>query len=278
VNAVFLPYLAEFTSPGPIIFEVGPIQVRWYGLLIAGAVLIGVLLIERWAPWRGIDPEVIGELPIWLVPAAVVGARLYYVIFQWSEYAQQPGTIVAIWRGGIAIHGAMIGGILAAIAFAKIRRVPFWGLADIVAPALALGQAIGRWGNFFNSEAFGMKAPENLPWKLLIPLGQRPRDMADVAYYHPTFLYESLWNLGVFLLLMWLFKRDRQVRFPAGLIFLVYAIAYSSGRIWIESLRTDSLMLGGIRVAQLISLIGVIGGSAGIWWLYGKRKSLPDVI
>lgn len=278
MNAVFLPYLAEFTSPGPIIFELGPIQVRWYGLLIAGAVLTGVLLIERWAPWRGIAPEVMGELPIWLVPAAVIGARIYYVVFQWSEYAHQPGAIVAIWRGGIAIHGAIIGGILAAIAFAKIRRIAFWSLADIVAPALALGQAIGRWGNFFNSEAFGAPAPPNLPWKLLIPVSQRPDKMADIAYYHPTFLYESLWNFGVFLVLMGLFRRDQQARFPTGLIALVYTIAYSSGRIWIESLRTDSLMLGGIRMAQLISALGIGLGSLGLWWLYGKRKSLPDVV
>jgi phosphatidylglycerol---prolipoprotein diacylglyceryl transferase len=271
------PLLAvEFTSPGPVIFAIGPLQIRWYGLLIASAVLIGVLLVERLAPRRGIDPEVIGELPIWMVPIAVICARIYYVTFQWSQYAANPQQIIAIWQGGIAIHGAIIGGILAAIAFAKVRCLSFWRIADVVAPAVALGQAIGRWGNFFNSEAYG--APTNLPWKLLIPPGQRLEKMENVAYYHPTFLYESLWNFAVFLGLLWLFKRDQTKRLKTGTIFLVYAIAYSSGRIWIEGLRTDSLMLGGIRVAQLISALGIVVGLAGLWWLYGKRQALPDVV
>jgi phosphatidylglycerol---prolipoprotein diacylglyceryl transferase len=269
---------AEFTSPGPIIFSIGPLQIRWYGLLIASAVLIGVLLVERLAPRRGIDPEVIGELPIWMVPAAVVCARLYYVTFQWSQYAANPEQIIAIWQGGIAIHGAIIGGILAAIAFAKVRRLSFWRIADVVAPAVALGQAIGRWGNFFNSEAYGAEAPPNLPWKLLIPPEQRLDNMKNVAYYHPTFLYESLWNFAVFLGLLWMFNRDQTKRWKTGTIFLIYAIAYSSGRIWIEHLRMDSLMFAGIRMAQLISAIGIVVGLAGLWWLYGKRQALPDVV
>jgi phosphatidylglycerol---prolipoprotein diacylglyceryl transferase len=277
VTQLISPLLAvEFTSPGPVIFSLGPLQIRWYGLLIASAVLLGVWLVERLAPKRGIDPEVIGELPLWLVPIAVICARLYYVTFQWSQYAANPASIVAIWQGGIAIHGAIIGGILAAIGFAKVRRLSFWRIADVVAPAVALGQTIGRWGNFFNSEAYG--APTDLPWKLLIPLAQRPIGMANIAYYHPTFLYESLWNGLVFLGLLWLFKRDRTAHFKSGMIFLVYAIAYSSGRIWIEGLRTDSLMLGSIRMAQLISAISITSSVTGLWWLYGKRQPLPDVV
>ncbi|MBE9028786.1 prolipoprotein diacylglyceryl transferase [filamentous cyanobacterium LEGE 11480] len=271
------PILAfEFTSPGPILFNLGPLQVRWYGLLISAAVLIGVFLIERLAPRRAISPEVIADLPIWMVPAAVICARIYYVTFQWPQYAQNPEQIIAIWQGGIAIHGAIIGGILAAIGFAKVKQIAFWRIADVVAPAVALGQAIGRWGNFFNSEAYG--APTNLPWKLLIPAAQRPVGMADVAYYHPTFLYESVWNFIVFLGLLWLFKRDRTNPLKSGTIFLIYFLAYSGGRIWIEGLRTDSLMFGEIRVAQLVSAIGITIGAAGLWWLYGKRQPLPDVI
>jgi phosphatidylglycerol---prolipoprotein diacylglyceryl transferase len=279
----------EFTSPGRILFEFGPITVRWYGLLIAIAVLLGVTLTEYLAQKRGINADTIAELPLWLIPSAVVGARLYYVTFQWQNYAQNPTQIIAIWEGGIAIHGAILGGIFAALLFAKRKQISFWQLGDVVAPALALGQAIGRWGNFFNSEAFGAPIRDDLPWKLKIPavvvengrsIYLRPQGSEDVAYYHPTFLYESLWNLAVFGLLIWLFQQESRHRLnlQTGSLFLVYLIAYSCGRIWIEGLRTDSLMIGGIKMAQVISAIGIGLGIAGLWWLYGKRRNLPDVI
>jgi phosphatidylglycerol---prolipoprotein diacylglyceryl transferase len=268
----------EFTSPGPIIFQLFGLKVHWYGVLIATAVLIGVFLAEKLADRRGLHPDIMAELPIWLIPSAIVAARAYYVTFQWSQYVQNPELIIAIWKGGIAIHGAILGGILAAIVFAKRKQVSFWQLGDCVAPSLILGQAIGRWGNFFNSEAFG--APTDLPWKLLIPMAQRPDGMESVAYYHPTFLYESMWNFLVFLGLMWLWNGDYkgQLKLKTGTIFLVYFCAYSSGRIWIESLRTDSLMSGGLRMAQLVSIVGITIGLSGLWWLYGKQRNLPDVV
>ena len=157
----------RFQSPGPIIFDWGFLTVRWYGLLIASAVLIGVTLSQYLAKRRGVEPELIGDLAIWLVIAAIPCARLYYVIFQWQDYANHPTDIIAIWKGGIAIHGAIIGGAIATIIFARLQQISVWQLTDLLVPALALGQAIGRWGNFFNSEAFG--GPTNLPWKLFIP-------------------------------------------------------------------------------------------------------------
>jgi len=268
----------RFQSPGPILVELGPITIRWYGLLIASAVIIGVLLSQYLAQRRHINPELLGDLSIWLVLAAIPGARLYYVAFEWENYAQRPEAIIAIWQGGIAIHGAIIGGAIAALIFARINRISFWQLADLVSPSLILGQAIGRWGNFFNSEAFGI--PTNLPWKLYIPTANRPPQYADEAFFHPTFLYESLWNLGVFALLIYLFfwgLRHPQ-RYRIGTLAFVYMAAYSAGRIWIEGLRTDSLMLGSIQVAQLISLLGMIVGIIGLIWLYQMRRSLPDVI
>ncbi len=268
----------RFQSPGPILVELGPITIRWYGLLIASAVIIGVLLSQYLAQRRHINPELLGDLSIWLVLAAIPGARLYYVAFEWENYAQRPEAIIAIWQGGIAIHGAIIGGAIAALIFARINRISFWQLADLVSPSLILGQAIGRWGNFFNSEAFGI--PTNLPWKLYIPAANRPPQYADEAFFHPTFLYESLWNLGVFALLIYLFfwgLRHPQ-RYRIGTLAFVYMAAYSAGRIWIEGLRTDSLMLGSIQVAQLISLLGIIVGIIGLIWLYQMRRSLPDVI
>lgn len=274
----FLGAMATFQSPGPEIVSIGPITLRWYGLLIASAVLIGVALSQYLAERKGIDPEKVGDMVIWLVIAAIPCARLYYVLFEWQSYASRPEDIIAIWKGGIAIHGAVIGGTLATVLFARLNRLSFWRLSDVVAPSLILGQAIGRWGNFFNSEAYG--APTDLPWKLFIPLANRPISLREFEYFHPTFLYESLWNLGVFALLIWLFfwgLRQPQ-EFKAGTLFLVYLVAYSAGRVWIEGLRTDSLMFGPIRVAQLISLVGMAIGSFGLIWIYRLDKHLPDTV
>jgi len=276
--AIVNPVLLRFQSPGPDIVSIGPITLRWYGLLIASAVLIGVSLSQYLAKRRGIDPEKVGDMVIWLVLAAIPCARLYYVLFEWSSYASRPGDIIAIWKGGIAIHGAVIGGTLAAYLFAKFNKLSFWQLSDIIAPSLILGQAIGRWGNFFNSEAFG--APTELPWKLFIPLARRPAGYQEFEYFHPTFLYESLWNVGVFALLMAIFfwGLRNPSKFRAGTLFLVYMIAYSAGRLWIEGLRTDSLMFGPLQIAQMVSLAGIGLGWAGLIWTYGMGKRLPDTV
>ncbi|MBF2002835.1 MAG: prolipoprotein diacylglyceryl transferase [Synechococcales cyanobacterium M58_A2018_015] len=270
-----LPPLAQLSSPGPMM---GPLPIRWYGFLIASAVLIGVMLSSYLAKRRGVNPDLISDLSIWLVVAAIPAARLYYVAFEWDNYANNLGEILAIWHGGIAIHGAILGGMAAALIFARLNKVSFWQLADLVAPSLILGQAIGRWGNFFNSEAFGR--PTDLPWKLYIPLNQRPPGYTQFEYFHPTFLYESIWNLGVFVLLMVLFFRGVQgkLRLKLGTLFLVYLITYSLGRFWIEGLRMDSLMLGPLRIAQVISLLGIGLGLAGLVWLYRLNRSLPDVV
>ncbi|WP_341525583.1 prolipoprotein diacylglyceryl transferase [Nostoc sp. UHCC 0302] len=272
-----LPLAFQFTSPGPILLKIGPLTIRWYGLLIATAVLIGVILSQNLAKRRNVNPELLSDLFFWLLIGAIPGARLYYVLFRWSEYAPNPEKIIAIWEGGIAIHGAILGGVTAALIFAKLKKVSFWQLADLVAPSLILGQAIGRWGNFFNSEAFG--GPTNLPWKLYIPLDHRPPEYANFDYFHPTFLYESLWDLGVFALLITLFFRSLsgKPRLKVGTLFLIYWVAYSLGRLWIEGFRTDSLMLGPLRMAQVVSSLGITLGLAGLAWLYLIKRPLPDV-
>lgn len=278
LDILTLPLAFQFTSPGPILVKLGPVTIRWYGLLIAAAVLIGVNLSQYLAKRRHVNPELLSDLAIWLVIGAIPAARLYYVIFEWQEYASHPERIIAIWQGGIAIHGAIIGGAIAALIFAKLNRVSFWQLADLVAPSLILGQAIGRWGNFFNSEAFG--SPTDLPWKLYIPLVRRPPDLTGSEYFHPTFLYESLWNVMVFALLMFLFFRGLRgkSKLKVGTLALLYLPAYSLGRLWIEGLRTDSLMLGPLKMAQVISLVGIGLGVAGLAWLYGAKRQLPDVV
>jgi phosphatidylglycerol---prolipoprotein diacylglyceryl transferase len=263
-----------FTSPGDSL-HLGPLTLRWYGLLIAIAVFVGLQLAQALAKRRQINPELMADLVIWLVLAAIPAARLYYVAFKWQEfYRQHPEQIIQVWRGGIAIHGAILGGILAALIFARLKQVSFWRLADLVAPPLILGQAIGRWGNFFNSEAFG--APTTLPWKLYIAPPHRPLQTANIGEYHPTFLYESLWNLGGLGILLYLFFKHPKLK--SGTLFLVYAVYYSAGRVWIEGLRMDSLMFGPLRIAQIISFLGLALGVLGLFWLYGRRLPLPDVV
>ncbi|MEQ9487329.1 prolipoprotein diacylglyceryl transferase [Coleofasciculus sp. F4-SAH-05] len=268
----------QFASPGPILVKLGPLTIRWYGLLIASAVLIGVSLSQYLAKRRNVDPNAIADLAIWLVIGAIPCARLYYVLFQWQQYAQRPEDIIAIWKGGIAIHGAILGGLVATIIFARIQKLSVWLLADLVVPSLILGQAIGRWGNFFNSEAFG--SPTNLPWKLYIPPQHRPPAYINYQYFHPTFLYESLCNLLIFAVLITLFFRDlkRKPHLKVGTLALIYLVGYSAGRIWIEGLRTDSLMVGPLRIAQIVSLVSILLGLAGLAWLYWFRRPLPDVV
>ncbi|MEI6063091.1 MAG: prolipoprotein diacylglyceryl transferase [Pseudanabaena sp. ELA748] len=268
-----LPFALEFTSPGPIAFEIGALSIRWYGLLIASAIILGTVLAQKLAERRNVDPELVGDLVIWLVVGAIPCARLYYVLFEWPRFQTQEWyKVFAIWEGGIAIHGAIIGGAIAAAIFSKRQKISTWLMADIVMPAVILGQAIGRWGNFFNSEAFG--APTDLPWKLLIPLNRRPPELINEAYFHPTFLYESIWNIGVFVILIFTFLKFPKLK--TGTITMIYAIAYSIGRFWIEGLRTDSLMVFGLRTAQMISLGAIGAGIFGLVWLYGLRRRLPD--
>ncbi len=267
-----------FQSPGPILFEWGPIVIRWYGMLIASAVLIGATLSQYLAKRRQVNPDLLGDLLIWLVVAAIPCARLYYVLFEWQQYSQNPADIIAIWKGGIAIHGAIIGGTIASFVFARLNRVSLWQLLDLVVPSLALGQAIGRWGNFFNSEAFGN--PTDLPWKLYIPPSNRPAAFLDYDYFHPTFLYESCWDFLLFGLLLYLFfwgLRHRE-RLKLGTITLVYLVGYGCGRFWIEALRTDSLMLGPLKIAQVVSLVTIALGLTGLIWLYVIKRPLFDVI
>jgi len=276
--------LSTLMSPGPLVFQLGPFALRWYGVLIATAVLLGLLLAMALGRRRGIEPALIADLLPLLVLGAVIGARSYYVALEWRQYQAHWPDVFAIWRGGIAIHGALLGGTLVTILFCRWRRQPFWPLLDVLVPAVALGQAIGRWGNFFNSEAFG--SPTSLPWAVIIPPANRPTLFLDQASFHPTFLYESLWDLGVCALLLLLFRLASRGRLnlPAGAMSCVYLMAYSTGRVWIEALRLDPLCLfsqppfcaGGLRMAQLVSLVLIAAGGLGLWWLLACHRPLPD--
>ncbi len=240
-------------SPGPLVFTWGPFSLRWYGLLIGLATVLGLFLARHLAARRGLSPDSMSNLLPWLVVGSLPLARLYYVAFEWERYRDGPWwKILAFWQGGMAIHGALLGGSAALYLFAQRHRLNFWLLADSIVPSLSLGQSIGRWGNFFNNEAYGKALPPDSPvWvQLQLPDGSR---------VHPTFLYESLWNLGLFGILLFLSYRRQP---PPGSLLGLYLLGYSLGRFWIEGLRTDSLMLGPLRVAQGVSLLLVGVGLA----------------
>lgn len=239
----------------PIAIDLGPIQVHWYGLIIGFGVLLGLIIALRESERRGLDKEIFTDLILFAVPIAIICARIYYVIFQWEYYSQNPGDIIKIWNGGIAIHGALIGAVLTAIIFAKVKKVSFWKLVDIAAPSLLLGQAIGRWGNFMNQEAHGGEVTRSFLENMHLPEFIINQMYINGTYYHPTFLYESIWNIvGVIILLSL-----RKVNLRRGELFLTYVIWYSIGRCYIEGFRTDSLMLTeSLRIAQVISIVLVV--------------------
>ena len=257
-----------FASPGPFVLQIGPFAVRWYGLLFATAVLLGTWLAQREAIRRGEDPDQLLNVIVFGVMIGLIGARLYYVLFNWGYYSQRPLKILAVWEGGLAIHGGLLAGGLAAVIYSVRKKLPVLTYLDIMAPSAPLGQAIGRWGNFFNQEAFGI--PTDLPWKLYIEPSHRPPDLAAYEYFHPTFLYESLWNLLVFMILYFALRRRLQ-RIP-GALLLCYVGLYSVGRFWVEGLRIDSLMLGPLRAAQVMSLILIVVSLAGLAWLHNAAK------
>jgi len=285
-------------SPGPELFQLGPFSLRWYGLLIAISVLVGLNLSGDLASKKGLKKSLINDLLPILVFASVIGARIYYVAFEWRNYTGKNfwssinflnlnipiPSAIEIWGGGIAIHGALIMGTLSIIFFCRWRKEPFWDVIDVLVPSVALGQAIGRWGNFFNNEAFGI--PTNLPWKLFIPYRFRPEIFSTQDYFHPTFLYESVWNIFVFGILIFLFRKanKKELTLPSGSLSCLYLISYSLGRLWIEALRTDPLCLGGVppfcegglRIAQFISLFLISAGLLGLWRIYISKKALPD--
>ncbi|ABW18912.1 prolipoprotein diacylglyceryl transferase [Alkaliphilus oremlandii] len=227
----------------PIAFTIFGIEVAWYGILISMGILFGIGIATYRAKKEGLYNDVIIDLSLIAVPVAIVGARAYYVIFSWDYYAKHPEQILNIRQGGLAIHGAIIGGVLVGYLFSRYKKIKFWTLADICAPSIILGQAIGRWGNYANQEAHG--GPTNLPWAIEV----------NGVRVHPTFLYESIWNFIVFCFLSYYSGKKKY----NGEIFILYIILYSVARFFIEGLRTDSLMIGPLRVAQVISIISIIG-------------------
>lgn len=251
----------------PIAFSIFGIDIRWYGILIASAMLIGTLLALRESRRINFDENYILDVLLYSVPAAVIGARLYYVIFEWGYYSSHPSEILAIRNGGLAIHGAIIGAVIAAIIYTRLKKISFFKVADICAPSIILGQAIGRWGNFMNQEAYGGVVSKQFISHF--PNFIQNQMFIEGAYHHPTFLYESIWDIAVFITLLIVRRKDR----GKGFIFFLYLGLYSVGRFFIEGMRTDSLMLGSLRIAQVVSMALIIVSISAMYIIKKANKN-----
>ncbi|QGH34123.1 prolipoprotein diacylglyceryl transferase [Gracilibacillus salitolerans] len=264
----------EAPALNPVFLQLGPLSIYWYGLIIATGAFIGLWIATREADRLGVKKDYIVDLVVFAIPISILSARVYYVIFEWDRYVGEPWwKVFAIWEGGIAIHGALIGAVLTAIIYTRVKKLSFWLIADITAPSIILAQGIGRWGNFMNQEAHGGPISEatyqnfhqNLPDFIMNQM------CIEGAMYHPTFLYESVWNILGFILLLIL----RKYSLRRGEMFLTYVIWYSIGRFFIEGMRTDSLyIVGDLRTAQFISILLIVG--AVIILIYRRNKGLAD--
>jgi prolipoprotein diacylglyceryl transferase len=263
---VLASMLAAIPSPGRDSIDIGPLHLRAYGVVIA----LGVYVAIRWARARyvarGGNPSDITDMAIWCVPAGLVGARLYHVITDWQLFEGRWFDTVKIWQGGLGIWGAVAGGTLAGLVVAQRRGFDKALLFDVIAPVIPLAQAIGRFGNWFNQELFGR--PTDVPWGLEIDINHRPPGYEQFDTFHPTFLYESLWNLTVVAILLFV---ERRFELRKGRLFAVYVAAYTFGRFWIERLRIDPAnQLAGLRVNEWVS-VAVCAGAVAVLVFSGRR-------
>ena len=241
-------------------FSIGPLTVYFYGLIIACGLMLAVFYACRRSKEFGLKEDDILDGVLWVTPFAIICARIYYVVFSWEEYAADPISVLYIWNGGIAIYGGVLGAILGMAVMSKIKRVKFTTVLDLIMLSFLIGQSIGRWGNFFNREAFGA------PTESFLRMGLFNTRTDAWEYYHPTFLYESLWNLCGFVLLHFLSRKRKY----DGQVALGYAAWYGLGRAWIEGLRMDSLYWGPFRVSQCLAGISCVAAVVALLYLKFK--------
>ena len=268
ISPISFPALGLELNP-PAGFTVGALSVNFYGLIIAIGLILAVVYAWKRSREFGIKQDDITDGVLWIVPLAVICARLYYCIFEWERYAANPITVLHIWEGGLAIYGGVIGAVIGIAIYCAFKKIKLSALLDLVALGFLIGQSIGRWGNFFNREAFGAQTDFFLRMGLNLT---ESRDFSlETFYYHPTFLYESLWNLIGFVGLHFLSKRRKY----DGQIALGYAAWYGLGRTIIESLRTDSLYWGPFRVSQVLAAVSCLGACI-LLCIQLYRKHAPE--
>jgi phosphatidylglycerol:prolipoprotein diacylglycerol transferase len=261
-------------------FEIFGWTVHYYGIIIMGGVLLAAMLAAWRAKKFGHDPEIVWDLLVWLIIGGVIGARLWHVFTPPPSsiaagkttlfYLTHPLDLIAVWQGGMGLAGGVIGGAIALYFFTRKYKLSFAEWVDIAAPSLALGQAIGRWGNFVNQELYG--APTNLPWAITIDPHKRVSGFAEYATYHPLFFYEALWNLGNMALLLWLSHRFGE-RLKPGDVFLTYLVVYPVGRFLLDFLRLDASMLGGINANQTFMAVVAVLAAGMLFWRHRKTSS-----
>jgi prolipoprotein diacylglyceryl transferase len=273
VTSAFIP------SPDQGVWYLGPFPIRAYALCIIAGVVVAIWLGEkRWVA-RGGKPGQVGDIAIWAIPFGLVGGRLYHVITDWRLYfgeGQDPVTALYIWQGGLGIWGAIALGALGAYIGCRRNGVKFLPLADALAPGIAIAQALGRWGNWFNQELFGR--PTTVPWALEIDPAYRPDGYQQFETFHPTFLYEFVWNLGVAGLVIW---ADRRFRLGYGRAFALYVAGYTAGRGWIEYLRIDEVQADdvfGLRLNVWVSIIVFLAAVAYIVWSSKRHPGREEVV
>ena len=259
------PYFSGFKEVNPVLLQIGSISIHWYGLLIAIGVLIGLLWIEKRASQTELSRHIV-NLSILAVVFGVIGARLLFVILKWSEFSNSWLDVVNLQNGGLSIHGAIMGAIIVIIIYAKKHKVPILKILDIFIPALLLGQAIGRFGNFFNQEAFG--APTDLPWKMFVREEFRPIGLESFEFFHPTFLYSAIGLVAILIVVLLL---ERKKLFD-GAITLTYFFLYSAMRFVIEFFRIDNDHWGSLTVAQWGSIIIIIVALIVLILRYSSKK------
>jgi phosphatidylglycerol---prolipoprotein diacylglyceryl transferase len=259
-------------------FFIGPLHVRFYGIILMLGAVAGAWLATRETKRRGYNPEIVWDLLTYLLIGGIIGARIWHILtpppssgITAGWYFTHPLDALAVWKGGLGIPGAVIGGLIVLFFYARRHKLDFAEWTDIVAPSIALGQAIGRWGNFFNQELYG--APTSLPWKIYIDPQHRLTGFTDVEYYHPLFLYESLWNLGNMFLLLWISRRFAD-RLKKGDLFLVYLVTYPVGRFLLDFLRLDASRVAGININQTVMAVVAVLSAAALLWRHRRSASL----
>ena len=253
----------------PVAFYFFGFEVMWYGVLIGFGIILAFILAYRNVKKKGLNFDVLIDTFLVSFPCAIIGARAYYVIFEWSNYKDNIMSVFNIRQGGLAIHGGLIGAFLAAFIYTRIKKIDFLAYADLVAPSIVLAQAVGRWGNFMNSEAHGDVVSKEFISKF--PKFIQDGMYINGQYYNPTFLYESIWDILVCIILVVILYKVKKGY--EGVVISSYMILYSIGRFFIEGLRTDSLMFVGLRMAQLISLAGIILGIIFIFIIVQRNKN-----